>query len=49
MTGNEAVYKSGDDLKSDDRFGPMKKPKFAFRRRRKETFAVIAKFIIKSI
>ena len=30
MTGNDAVYKSGDDLKGDDRFGPMKKPKFAF-------------------
>ena len=30
MTSNDAVCKSGDDLKGDDRFGPKRKPKFAF-------------------
>ena len=30
MTRNDAVCKSDDDLKGDDRFGPKRKPKFAF-------------------
>ena len=30
MTRNDAVCKSGDDLEGDDRFGPKRKPKFAF-------------------
>ena len=30
MTRNDAVCKSGDDLKGDDRFGLKRKPKFAF-------------------